>query len=125
MQPNMTKGYAARIRLTTPPPILPGASLKNYHSAYRLLKLKELVSSKLPTMMMRRMSITRRGEQEEHEEEETEIIESLGSAKGIGDTRLFANYQLWNNLDSGALESLDGIQSEPGTRLLFNFGTTC
>jgi hypothetical protein len=54
------------------------------------------------------------GEEESHAEEEgEEIIEHLGSASGIGDARLFANYQLWSDNQSSA-SLLFGVKAPTG-----------
>jgi hypothetical protein len=45
--------------------------------------------------------------------EEAEIVEFLGSSKGIGDTRVFANFQLWSGSESsGSL--LFGVKAPTG-----------
>ncbi|MBL4820969.1 MAG: transporter [Gammaproteobacteria bacterium] len=48
-----------------------------------------------------------------HDEEEEEIIERLGSAGGIGDARLYANYQLFSS-GSRSASMLFGIKAPTG-----------
>ena len=48
-----------------------------------------------------------------HEEEQESAIEYLGSAKGIGDARIYANYQLWAS-ESSQASLLFGVKAPTG-----------